>query len=183
MGDDGRDPQGQRTSDAQVSDEGRVYYDFLRSELDREYERRASLQSRAVSLSGFGSAAIAMAGAVWALAFGKGETLNRWATVTLLVALLAFLGSALIAVTVFAIGQRPYKVADGATQSKMLSVHWGDTESAARRVAGTMVSSTLLSLRAGNNTSSGRVISAGWLQAAGLAAVIAVVLIQFAQAI
>lgn len=161
-----------------MSEQGRTYFDFLRSELDREYERRQSLQSRAASLGGFGTAAISAAAAVWAFAFGRDQTVTPAAAKWFVAALVLFLLSTLAAVFVFAIGLRRYSVVDDKTRTRMVEDHWVDSEVDARNVVASATSVTLSTLRVGNNRSALVVLVAGFCQAGALVALIAALVVE-----
>lgn len=163
-------------------DRGRVYTEFIHAELEREHARRASAQSRASALSGFGTGAVGLAGAGLVFVFGQGHALTLAATLLLLVTLIAFIVSTGLAARVFAIGHT-YAVSDAGGYRQMVGPRWADSEEAARRATAAFASRTLTTLRTGNNRSAALLEWAGYLQVGGLTTLAFALVIEFAGAL
>ncbi|MFS0700024.1 hypothetical protein AB6N24_08650 [Cellulomonas sp. 179-A 4D5 NHS] len=162
-----------------MSTQGQTYYEYVLAELAREHERRSSAQSRASSLGSFGSGAVALATAALTLSLGNDYRVSAWGSALLALALGAFLASTVMAVHVFAVGQR-YEVSNEWTLRELLTSHWTDSEPAARNHVASAAVSTLIALRSGNNGGADRLAVAGYLQAGGLGLLTAVVVVEYA---
>lgn len=167
-------------SPKRTSGDGVVYVDFLLAETTQEHERRASLQNRAASLSGFGTGAVGLIATGAAIALGRDPAFSLQVSMLLLVTLLLFIASTALAVVVLAIGQK-FQVADTATLSRMVNAGWNDSETTARRAVALLAAKSTVSLRSGNNRSATRLLCAGWLQVAGLTVLVGALLADYSQ--
>lgn len=149
-----------------MSDQGTEYADFIQDQLTHEYDRRDSVNGRAVTAMTSAAGLVTVVLAVVAVARGRDYTLSGAGLSWLVIALLALLFSAVLGVLA-GINWR-YDVTSVDTMRAMLTEHWTDTEVAARNITAYCDVVTINSLRRGTN------IKFRFLVAAALAQVTAI---------
>ncbi|MCL1871657.1 MAG: hypothetical protein FWF90_14770 [Promicromonosporaceae bacterium] len=143
-----------------MSDQGVVYTTFIATELTREYERRARIDSRAAATVTAATGLLTVAVAALALIRGKDLQVHGLAGALVAATTVAFLVSAVLA-SVAAVNWQ-YWVAspDPTLQSMLGEEHWQDTETTARNNVGSLNIETLTTLRHGNNRKSAFLLGA-----------------------
>ena len=138
-----------------LSEQGTTYYKFVEAELGIEYDRRASLNSRAKEFSATSSAFIALVVALLALIVGKDYKFTALGAWSVVLALAAFVAASLLAL--LASMAKETLVTNEKTVQRMLSSeHWKDNEVDARNTVATLNARTTWSLRNGNNVKASR---------------------------
>ncbi|MGW6932930.1 hypothetical protein ACWGE0_22935 [Lentzea sp. NPDC054927] len=133
-----------------MSDQGKTYLGFVEAELKAERERRTAFEAR-------GQALVTSSGALVTLLVGLAAIVKTAATPQLTPWVLGPVGTALLLFAtaggcgVIAGWNRHYAVAATGTLRTMLAAHWIDNEVDARNHTGSLLVSTLATLRSANN--------------------------------
>lgn len=152
-----------------MADQGTVYAEFIKAELQAENERRKSVNDRAGSALMAAGGLVTLVLAVFTALTGT-ETLilSSAAKTYLAAALLALLACAFCAVMA-GLPWR-FRVTDAGTLRAMTNEHWGDDEIDARNVTADLNSQVLLSLRRGTSIKVGFLIAAAVCQMVAIGA-------------
>ncbi|MDQ1713905.1 MAG: hypothetical protein QOE45_3355 [Frankiaceae bacterium] len=153
-----------------MTEQGETYATFVESELKSEYDRRTSIDARALAVVTSSSAFLALIVSVVALLKGKDHTFGHGAGGAAVVALACFVVAG--ALGLVANMSREYQVAAVGTLREMTKSHWTDSEIAARNICAGLGVTTIASLRAGTDNKAKIIAWAVYFQ---LAAVLAVV--------
>jgi hypothetical protein len=133
-------------------EQGSEYAAYTRAQLDREYARRDTVDSRAEKALTSAVGLLTLGLAAIAVAKGKDYRVHGAETAWLFVAVAGLLLAAVFAV--FAGINWTYKAVAVEAMDKMLNEHWTDTETTARNIAAKTNLRSLASLRAGTNIKS-----------------------------
>jgi hypothetical protein len=149
------------------------YAEFIKAELDAEWERRKALDTRGASIVGITSGLATAVFAIGALVTGAdGYTPDRVTTIALLVGLALFVAAAGCGLA--ASRTVPYDVTARMVYDHMVGGQWGDDEEQALRVVAYRNQVTLVSLREGNNKKAWWLPASYWAQIAAAALLVAV---------
>lgn len=113
-----------------MSDQGTVYADFLKAELDSEYKRLDAVYERSLKTLTSAGALVTLALAVFGVLLGKDFTLSGWAKTFVVGAALFLLASAVCA-GVVGMPSTLFRTASS-TLEAMIRTRWQDTEVTAR---------------------------------------------------
>ncbi len=152
-----------------MADQGTVYAEFVRAELQAENDRRNSINDRAgAALTGAGGLVTLVLAVFAALTGTETLVLTDGSRMALAVALLALLSCAFCAV----IAGLPwrFRVSDADTLRAMVNEHWGDDEVDARNITADLNTRVLLSLRSGTSIKVGFLIGAAGCQMVAIGA-------------
>ncbi|WP_067846119.1 hypothetical protein [Nocardia lijiangensis] len=145
-----------------MAEQGAGWASFIHDQLEREYSRRDTLNTRAASAVTSATGLVTLVLAVVAVLKGKDFTLTGAALVALYVAMLALLGSAVLAVLA-GVSWR-YRVTSLDSMRAMLTEHWRDAEVDARYVAAYCNLESIASLRAGTSLKAYLLMGAAGMQ-------------------
>ena len=154
-----------------MSDQGDTYAQFIESELKLEYERRSTLDSRALAVATSSSAFLALVFAVSVVVTGKDYKFSHGGTRGLLITLASFIAAA--ALGLVANAAREYEVPAVATLRLMTSDHWTDREVDARNITAGLNVTAIAFLRGGNNSKARLVVVAFLFQMAAVLGIVA----------
>ncbi|UZG58026.1 hypothetical protein [Rhodococcus opacus] len=158
-----------------AEEQGKEYAGFIQKELEREYGRRDTVNSRAATAITSATGLVTIVLAVVAVAKGKDFTLSGCALVSLWVALLSFLASAILAV--LAGINWKYKATSVESMYRMVGDRWeDDTEVTARNLAALCNVVTIKSLRGGTTIKYRLLLGSAGFQALAIAALAASVI-------
>lgn len=158
-----------------MSEQGTGWADFIHDQLDREYSRRDVLNTRAAVAVTSATGLVTIVLAVVAVIKGKDFTLTGGALVALCVAMLALLGSAVLAVLA-GVSWR-YRVTSTGSMRSMLADHWTDSEVDARYITAFCNLQTIASLRAGTTLKAHLLLAAAAAQVLAILAIATTTLI------
>jgi hypothetical protein len=133
-----------------VSEQGEVYADFVKAELEAERKRREALDSRGVSVVTTSSGLATAVFALGALVTGQKNFVPDKVTVWSLLAGLALFAIAALC-GMMANRTIPYEVTSPETLQEMRTGHWTDDEVDARNIVVYRNIHTITTLRSGNN--------------------------------
>ncbi|MGY2029037.1 hypothetical protein ACW9HR_10610 [Nocardia gipuzkoensis] len=145
-----------------MAEQGAEWAAFIHDQLNREYSRRDALNTRAAGAVTSATGLVTLVLAVVAVLKGKDFTLTGGALVALYVAMLALLGSAVLAVLA-GVSWR-YRVTSIDSMRAMLVDHWTDSEVDARYVSAYCNLETVVSLRTGSSLKAHLLLGAAALQ-------------------
>jgi hypothetical protein len=151
-----------------MSQQGATYAAFIQSELDREHERRGSVNSRAATAITSATGLVTLTLAAVAVIKGESTLLHGAAEAWLVVGVAALLVAAILAV-LSGVNWR-YHVTTAETLAEMRTTHWGDSEVTASNVVAHCNILTVTSLRAGTNVKMTLLLSAYGVQVLAIAA-------------
>lgn len=151
-----------------MSDRGTQYTSFIEAELKAEVDRRESVNSRASTALTSSAGIVTLVLTVFAVLIHKDFTLSGPAKWFLVVALFAFLCSAITAV----LAGIPWytKVTKPSTLAAMINTRWADSESTARNNTAYANAVVIESLRRGTDIKFWFLIAAGACQIIAIAA-------------
>ncbi|MEU2106397.1 hypothetical protein ACWEPH_26860 [Nocardia beijingensis] len=145
-----------------VAEQGTGWSAFIHDQLNREYSRRDALNTRAAGAVTSATGLVTFVLAVIAVLKGKDFTLTGGALFFLCVAMLALLGSAVLAVLA-GVSWR-YRVTSTDSMQVMLVDHWTDKEVDARYISAYCNLETIRSLRAGSSLKAHLLLGAAAMQ-------------------
>ena len=152
-----------------MSEQGKTYAEFIASELQREHDRRASLDARGLSIVTTSSALLALVFALSTLILGKDFKVTGVSVVAVTLSLLFFVVAAIFGIAANRL--REYDVTHHDTLYDMLGKdHWGDTEVTARGICAFRHVITVQSLRPTNDRKADQITVALSFQVAAIAA-------------
>lgn len=131
------------------ADQGKQYTAFIEAELKAEYDRRASVNSRAAGALTASTGLVTLVLGVFAVLVGKDFVLTGYARTALAIAL----GCLLLAAACAVIAGLPWKStvpSPGYLQS-LIDVHWQVTEAAARNITSDTNVGVIRRLRSGTD--------------------------------
>lgn len=149
-----------------ISPAGQIYQVIADKQLAAEYDRRKSLEGRAAALLGSSGTLLALIFGLTVLMTGKDAVYqSRVATLVLIVAMAAFLVSAVLAILVQAHGYRYKVISDDALRSLARDhAEWGRRADSAMRAWVSKQVSTICTMRAGNDMKATQVAWSLWVQ-------------------
>lgn len=151
-----------------MSQQGASYAAFIQSELDREHERRDSVNARAATAITSATGLVTLTLAAVAVIKGQSTLLHGTSQAWLVVAVIALLVAATLAV-LSGVNWR-YNVTTPETLAEMRTTHWSDTEVTASNVVAHCNILTIKALRAGTNVKMALLLSAHGVQVFAIAA-------------
>lgn len=149
-----------------MPEQGETYAKFIEAELKAEYDRRASVDARALAIVTSSSGFLTLVFAITVLVTGKDYTFSAAGARGLVGSLAAFSVAAFVGLGANA--SLKYKVPEAATLLRMTSDHWTDSETAARNISAGLNVTTLATLRTGNNRKALAVLVAFGFQMAAI---------------
>lgn len=158
-----------------MPDTGATYAAFVRTELEREYARRDTVNARAATAVTSTTGLVTLVTAAAAVVKGQSHLLHGWSAVWLLVAVLLLLAAA--ATAVIAGWSWKFDVTDKSTLVGLLGEHWSDSQITALSTVAQFDAKTLLTLRSGTNMKTRWLLATYVLQAAAIAALVSTLIV------
>jgi hypothetical protein len=151
-----------------MTEQGTGWATFIHDQLEREYSRRDALNTRAAAAMTSATGLVTLLLAVVAVLRGKDFTLTGGSLAALYTAILALLGSALLAV--LAGVSWHHRVTSIESMRAMLADHWRDDEVDARYIAAHCNLETVASLRTGSSLKAHLLMGAAAMQVLAIVA-------------